>query len=70
MNRIAPVLALLLTASGCGRQPGTARVMVSFAEVGAPAHTLNTATLTITSNLDQTPADESFAVDDVLVMIR
>jgi hypothetical protein len=38
--------------------------------LGTPAHTLNTMTLTITSTLSQGASDESFGVDNVLVMIR
>lgn len=40
------------------------------AVVGTPAHTTNTATLTVTSTLDQSATDESFGVDNVSVMIR
>ena len=35
-----------------------------------PGHTANTAVLTVTSTLDQGAGDESFAVDNVSIMIR
>jgi hypothetical protein len=34
------------------------------------AHSMNTLTVGVTSGLDQDPGDESFGVDNVLVMVR
>jgi hypothetical protein len=42
----------------------------AVAVVGVPAHTAATLTVLASSTLDQAPSDESWSIDDVVIMIR